>query len=67
MNPLWRTAPFVLRRFPGVLVELQFDGPKGRLRLRLGVAKPSVEEAMGALLDWALAFALKINQPRDGE
>jgi hypothetical protein len=47
----------------GVLVELRFDSRKGPLLFRLGVGKPSIEEAMGALLDWALGFALRVHQP----
>ena len=47
---------------PGVVVELLVESPTGPLRYRLSVGKPSVEEAMGALLDWALSFAMRVNQ-----
>jgi hypothetical protein len=52
---------------PGVLLELRMDSPKGVLRVRLAVGKPTVEEAMGAALDWVTGFALRVHHPVEEE
>jgi hypothetical protein len=42
---------------PGVLLEVRLRGPGGVFRHRLAVGKATVEEAMGAALDFTLALA----------
>jgi hypothetical protein len=49
---------------PGVLVELRLESPNGALLMRVGVGKPTIEEAMGAMLDWVVGFALRVHQPQ---
>ncbi len=46
----------------GVVLELRFDSPTGRFWYRFGMGKPTVEDAVGASLDWAVGFARTINR-----
>lgn len=39
---------------PGVLLEMRLSGAQGTFRYRLGVGRPSVEDAMGATVEFAL-------------
>ncbi|HEY0714833.1 MAG TPA: hypothetical protein VGF45_19285 [Polyangia bacterium] len=41
---------------PGVLLELRMKGATGTLLYRVGVGKPTVEDAMGAALELVLRF-----------
>jgi hypothetical protein len=52
---------------PGVMVELRLESPTGMLLMRVGVGKPTIEEAMGAMLDWVMGFALRVHQPQEPE
>ena len=45
---------------PGVLLEVRVHSPSGVLRHRFSVGKPTVEEAMGAALDFLLSFSKSI-------
>jgi hypothetical protein len=51
---------------PGVLLELRVKSPGGTLLYRLGMGKPTVEEAMGAALEFVLRFsqALPLEDPK---
>jgi hypothetical protein len=51
---------------PGVLLELRLESSLGVLLYRLAVGKPSVEEAMGAVLDFILEFARAENAVSQG-
>jgi len=55
--------PSVAEPNRGVLIELRIDGPKGAFLYRLGVGKPTLEDAVGASLDWAIAFARAQGEP----
>ena len=46
----------------GVVLELRIDSPKGVFWYRFGMGKPTVEDAIGASLDWAIGFARTINR-----
>ncbi|BDU76846.1 hypothetical protein [Mesoterricola sediminis] len=43
--------------FRGVCIELRLESPEGTLLYRYSVAKPSIEDAVGAALDWVLCCA----------
>ena len=49
---------------PGVLLELRITSPAGVLSHRFGIGKPTVEEAMGAALDFAISFARTIGKEK---
>jgi hypothetical protein len=42
---------------PGVLIEVRIESPSGTLRYRFGMGKPTVEDAVGAALDFIIGFA----------
>jgi hypothetical protein len=42
---------------PGVLLEIKVTGPTGTLRYRFGMGKPTVEDAVGAAMDFVVGFA----------
>ncbi len=46
----------------GVVLELRIESPAGRFWYRFGMGKPSLEDAIGASLDWAIGFAQTINR-----
>ena len=46
----------------GVVLELRIESPSGAFLYRFGTGKPTIEDAIGASLDWALSFALTLNQ-----
>lgn len=46
----------------GVVLELRIESPTGRFWYRFGMGKPSLEDAIGASLDWAIGFAQTINR-----
>lgn len=46
----------------GVVLELRVDSPTGPFLYRFGMGKPTIEDAIGASLDWALRFAHLVNQ-----
>jgi hypothetical protein len=57
--------------FRGVCIEVRVASPTGNLLYRFSVAKPTIEDAVGAALDWVLCFAATLNQdptkgPRHG-
>lgn len=41
----------------GVLMEIRIDSPAGPFRYRFGMGKPTLEDAVGASLEWAIGFA----------
>src|SRR6266498_4626046 len=57
----------------GVVLELRVESPSGPFLYRFGMGKPTIEDAIGASLDWALRFARQVNQrplpatPRSGK
>lgn len=46
----------------GVVLELRMESPSGRFWYRFGMGKPTLEDAVGASLDWAVSFARTINR-----
>lgn len=48
----------------GVVLEIRIDSPTGPFRYRFGMGKPTIEDAVGASLDWAVSFALTVNRDR---
>jgi len=46
----------------GVVLEVTVDGPSGRFWYRFGMGKPTLEDAVGASLDWFVSFARTINR-----
>lgn len=46
----------------GVVLELRVESPTGPFLYRFGMGKPTIEDAIGASLDWALRFARVANQ-----
>jgi hypothetical protein len=42
---------------PGVLLEMRVESPTGILRYRFGMGKPTVEDAVGAAIDFIVGFA----------
>jgi hypothetical protein len=46
----------------GVVLELRLESPTGRFWYRFGMGKPTLEDAIGASLDWAVGFAQTINR-----
>ncbi len=57
--------------FRGVCIEVRVASPSGNLLYRFSVAKPTIEEAVGAALDWVLCCAATLDQdltkgPRHG-
>jgi hypothetical protein len=46
----------------GVVLELRIDSPTGPFLYWFGMGKPTIEDAIGASLDWAVSFARTINQ-----
>jgi hypothetical protein len=46
----------------GVILELRIESPTGPFLYRFGFGKPTVEDAIGASLDWAVRFARLANQ-----
>jgi len=46
----------------GVVLELRMESPSGRFWYRFGMGKPTLEDAVGASLDWAIGFARTINR-----
>lgn len=46
----------------GVVIEVRIDSPTGPFRYRFGMGKPTIEDAVGASLDWAVGFALTVNR-----
>jgi hypothetical protein len=46
----------------GVVLEIRIDSPTGPFRYRFGMGKPTIEDAVGASLDWAVSFALTVNR-----
>jgi hypothetical protein len=49
----------------GVILELRMESPSGRFWYRFGMGKPTLEDAVGASLDWAVSFARTINRDAD--
>jgi hypothetical protein len=56
------TDPNVEEPNRGVVLELRMQGPRGRFWYRFGMGKPTLEDAVGASLDWAIGFARTINR-----
>jgi len=52
-----RTEPF-----RGVCIEVRVASPSGNLLYRFSVAKPTIEDAVGAALDWVLCCAATLDQ-----
>jgi hypothetical protein len=57
--------------FRGVCIEVRVASPTGNLLYRFSVAKPTIEDAVGAALDWVLCCAATLDQdlakgPRHG-
>jgi hypothetical protein len=50
----------------GVVLEVRVDSPTGPLLYRFGMGKPTIEDAVGASLDWAVGFALTVNHEPNG-
>jgi hypothetical protein len=48
----------------GVVMEIRIDSPSGPFRYRFGMGKPTLEDAVGASLDWAVSFAMTVNRGR---
>lgn len=48
--------------FRGVCIEVGVTSPTGTLLYRYSVAKPAIEDAVGAALDWVLCCANTLNQ-----
>ena len=48
--------------YRGVCIELRLESPAGAMLYRYSVAKPSIEDAVGAALDWVLCCAGGVNQ-----
>jgi hypothetical protein len=46
----------------GVVIEVRIDSPTGPFKYRFGMGKPTIEDAVGASLDWAIGFALTVNR-----
>lgn len=46
----------------GVVLELRIESPSGPFLYRFGMGKPTIEDATGASLDWALRFAFLVNK-----
>lgn len=46
----------------GVVLELRVESPTGPFLYRFGMGKPTIEDAIGASLDWALSFARVVHQ-----
>jgi hypothetical protein len=46
----------------GVVLELTVESPSGRFWYRFGMGKPTLEDAVGASLDWSVSFARTINR-----
>jgi hypothetical protein len=42
------------------------ESPTGRFWYRFGMGKPTLEDAVGASLDWAIGFARTINRDAAG-
>jgi hypothetical protein len=51
---------------PGVLVELRLDSPQGSFLVRTAVGKLTVEDAMGAALEFALSASKHVSQAPKG-
>lgn len=53
--------------FRGVCIEVKVDSPTGPLLYRFSVAKPTIEDAVGAALDWVLCCAASLGKgPAEG-
>lgn len=51
----------------GVCIEVKVASPTGTLLYRFSVGKPTIEDAVGAALDWVLCCAATMNQdPAEG-
>lgn len=48
--------------FRGVCIEVRVASPTGILLYRFSVAKPTIEDAVGAALDWVLCCAATLDQ-----
>jgi hypothetical protein len=48
--------------FRGVCIEVRVASPSGNLLYRFSVAKPTIEDAVGAALDWVLCCAATLGQ-----
>ena len=48
--------------FRGVCIEVRVASPAGNLLYRFSVAKPTIEDAVGAALDWVLCCAATLGQ-----
>lgn len=48
--------------YRGVCIEVQVASPSGNLLYRFSVAKPTIEDAVGAALDWVLCCAASLDQ-----
>lgn len=46
----------------GVCIEVKVASPTGTLLYRFSVAKPTIEDAVGAALDWVLCCAATMAQ-----
>jgi hypothetical protein len=46
----------------GVVLEVRIESPSGRFLYRFGMGKPTIEDAIGASLDWAVGFAMQANK-----
>jgi hypothetical protein len=50
----------------GVVLEMRFEMGKDRFLYRFGMGKPTLEDAVGASLDWAVGLAMQANKLQDG-
>ena len=53
--------------YRGICIEVKVTSPTGTLLYRFSVAKPTIEDAVGAALDWVLCCAATLGQePAEG-
>lgn len=50
----------------GVVLELRIQSPTGVFWYRFGMGKPTLEDAIGASLEWAIGFARTVNRDTTG-
>lgn len=58
--------PTIDSPYRGVCIEVKFSSPTGQMYHRFSVGKPTIEDAIGASLDFVVTFARFINKPELG-
>ena len=53
--------------YVGVCIEIRLASPTGTLLYRFSVAKPAIEDAVGAALDWVLCCAMNLPPASPGK